>query len=62
MRDKQGFTLHEREVAVRVMAKSKSVREWAEGELRAFGLRLDTPAGKKFFKEKCLEQAQRLVR
>lgn len=61
-RDNQGFTSHEREVAVRVMMQSKLVRQWAEGELRAFGLSVDTPAGKKFFQEKCREQAQRLVK
>lgn len=62
MRNSKGFTEHEIEVAIRVMAKSKSVIEWAQGELRAFGLSVDTPAGKKFFEEKCREQAQRLVK
>lgn len=62
MRDKYGFTPHDYEVAIHIMAKSKIVQDWARGELRAFGLSLDTPAGKKFFEEKCREQAERLVK
>ena len=61
-RDKHGLTPHDHETAVRVMAKSKIVRQWAEGELRAFGLNPDTPTGRKFFEEKCREQATRLVK
>lgn len=62
MRNNKGFTEHEMDVAVRVMMKSKLVREWAEGELRAFGLSLDTVVGKKFLEQKSREQAQRLVK
>ena len=62
MRDKHGFTPHDREIAVQVMSKSKIVRKWAEGEAEAFGVSLNTPTGRKFFTEKCREQAQRLVK
>lgn len=62
MRDKHGFTPHDRETAVEVMVKSKIVQDWARGEARAFGVSLDTPTGRKFFREKCREQAQRLVK
>jgi len=62
MRDKYGFTTRDYEVAVRIMSKSKLVRQWAEGELRAYGLGLDTVAGKKFLEQKAREQAERLVR
>lgn len=62
MRDKNGFTPRDREIAIQVMAKSKLVRQWAEGELRAYGLSPDTPIGKKFFEGKCKEQAERLVK
>ena len=61
-KDNKGFTPHDRETAVKVMAKSKIVRKWATGELAAFGLSPDTTAGRKFFTEKCQEQAERLVR
>ena len=61
-RDKHGFTPHNREVAIEVMAKSKIVQDWARGLARAFGVDLNTPNGRKFFEEKCREQAQRLVK
>ena len=62
MKDKYGFTPHDHEVAVQVMSKSKIVRKWAQGEAEAFGVDLSAPAGRKFFEEKCREQAQRLVK
>lgn len=62
MRDKHGFTPHDREIAVQVMMKSKMVQDWARGMAEAFGVSLDTPTGQKYFKEKCREQAQRLVK
>ena len=62
MRDKHGFTPHDYETATQVMAKSKIVKKWAQGEAAAFGVSLDTPNGRKFFKEKCQEQAQRIVK
>lgn len=62
MRDKHGFTEHDRETAIQVMTKSKIVRDWAKGEARAFGVSLDTPTGRKFFEEKCRKQAERLVK
>ena len=62
MKDKHGHTPHDREIAVQVMSKSKIVWKWAQGELAAFGLGIDTPAGRKFFEEKCREQAQRLIK
>jgi len=61
-RDKNGFTERDHEIAIQVMAKSKIVQKWARGEARAFGVSLDTPTGKKFFEEKCREQAERLVK
>ncbi len=61
-RDRQGFTPHDREIAVQVMAKSKIVQDWARGTARAFDVSLNTPAGRKFFKEKCRQQAERLVK
>lgn len=61
-RDKIGFTPHDYEITIRVMARSKIVQKWARGEAEAFGVSLDTPAGRKFFEEKCREQAQRLIK
>ena len=61
-RDKHGFTPHDREMAVQVMAKSKIVQDWARGLARTFGVDLNTPAGRKFLEEKCREQAERLVK
>jgi len=57
-----GFTEHDRETTVQVMAKSKIVQDWARGLARAFDVDLNTPAGRKFFEEKCREQAERLVK
>lgn len=62
MRDKHGFTPHDRETAVRVLVRSKIVQDWARGLARAFGVDLNTPVGRKFFEEKCREQAERLVK
>lgn len=62
MRDKHGFTPRDRETAVKVLMHSKIVQKWARGEARAFGVDLDTPAGRKFFQEKCREQAERIVK
>lgn len=61
-RDSNGFTPHDYEVAAHVMTKSKIVREWAQGLLKAFGLEPDTPEGKRFLEKKSMEQAQRIVR
>jgi len=61
-RDKLGFTPHDYEIAVKVMMRSKIVQKWARGEAEAFDVSLDTPEGKKFFKDKCREQAQRLIK
>ncbi len=61
-RDKHGFTPRDREIAIQVMMRSKIVEKWARGEAKAFGVGLDTPAGRKFFEEKRREQAERLVR
>ena len=61
-RNSKGFTAHDLETAVDVMARSKIVEDWARGIARAFDADLTTPEGKKFFKEKCREQAQRLVK
>ncbi len=61
-RDKQGFTIHDRETAIKVMIRSKIVQEWAKGEARAFGANITTPAGRKYFVDKCREQAERLVK
>ena len=61
-RDNKGFTEHEMDIAVRVMSKSKIVRDWALGLTRAYGLEPDTPACNSFLDKKCMEQAQRIVR
>ena len=61
-RDKHGFTPLDRETAIQVMSKSKIVQDWARGLAKAFGVDLDTPTGKTFFKEKCREQAERLTK
>ena len=62
MRNSKGFTEHEMDIAIHVLMKSRIVKKWAQGELGAFGIGLDTLAGKKFFEEKCREQATRLVK
>lgn len=62
MRDKDGFTEHDRETAIRVLMASKQVQNWARGEAKAFGVDLDTPAGKTFFETRCREQAIRLIK
>ncbi len=62
VRDKLGFTLHDYETSIRVMARSKIVQKWARGEAKAFDVDLDTPNGRKFFKDKCREQATRLIK
>lgn len=61
-KDKHGFTLHDRETAVRVLMKSKIVRDWARGMANAYDVNLNTAAGKTFFAEKCKEQAERLIK
>jgi len=61
-RDKHGFTPHDREIAIQVMSRSKIVQDWARGLARAYDVSLDTKTGKAFFKEKCREQAERLVK
>ena len=61
-RDKNGFTLNDYEIAIKVMTKSKIVQKWARGEAEVFGVSLDTPTGKRFFENKCREQAERLIR
>jgi len=52
----------DREAAIRVLKGSKSVVKWAVGEARAFDVDLNTDSGKKFFRDKCKEQAERLIK
>jgi len=52
----------DQEAAIRVLINSKSVVKWARGEMRSFGVDLDSPEGKKFFDEKRREQAIRLIK
>ncbi len=61
-RDKHGLTAHDYETAIRVLVHSKMVEKWARGEAEAFGVSLDTPNGRRFFQEKCREQAGRLIK
>ena len=62
MRRRTGFTEHELETAIRVMMKSKIVRNWVEGQARAFGVDLNTPEGKEFHKKESRAAAERLIK
>jgi hypothetical protein len=56
------FTPEEIKIAVKVLSRSKHVENWAKGELRAFGLDINSPQGKKFFNDKRMEYARRLIK
>ena len=62
MRDKHGFTPHDRETAIQVMMRSKIVQDWARGLAKAYDVDLNSKAGRTFFEKKCREQAERLVK
>jgi hypothetical protein len=56
------FTPEEINIAVKVLSRSKHIDQWVRGEMRAFGLSIDTPAGKKFYDTQRIEAARRLIK
>jgi len=55
------FNRRQIDSAIKVLAETDLVKNWASGELKAYGMSIDTPAGQKFYDEKRLEQAQRII-
>ena len=53
---------HDLETAVQVMMKSKIVRNWVEGQARAFGVDLNSPEGRQFYERESRAAAERLVK
>ena len=49
MRNKEDFTKHEIEIAIRVIMKSLRIKHWVEAEARTYKVDLDTAEGKAFY-------------
>jgi hypothetical protein len=60
-RVKPKFTQHQIDTALQVLMESKLVRNWALGELHAYGLDENTTAGAKFLLEKTKEIALKII-
>jgi hypothetical protein len=56
------FTQAEIDTAVKVLAHSKHIDKWVKGEMRAFGLDMHTPKGRKFYDTQRIEAAKRLIK
>ena len=61
-RDSKGFTQHQRNIAVDVLAKSDAVKTWVEGQARAYDVDLTTPDGKAFFERVARQYARKFIR
>lgn len=61
MRKVGKFTQHQIDTAVQVLIESKLVRNWALGELKAYGLNQNSPASQKFLSEKTREIALKII-
>lgn len=55
------FTKRQVEAAIQVLKESDLVRHWALGELRAYGVNPDSPAGQEFFSKKTEEIARKIL-
>ena len=55
------FTRRELEIAVQVLMETDLVKNWAEGELRAFGIQ-DSTAREKFLEKQKRKIAERIIR
>lgn len=63
MTGKKGkFTKSEVEAAIRVLVESKIVRNWVQGEARAFGVDLTTLRGQEFYVREARAAAERLIK
>lgn len=58
----QKISKHDRETAVRVLMKSKIVRNWVEGQMRAFGVDASSPEGIQFYERESRAAAERLIK
>lgn len=58
---KEKFTDHDVETAVRILIESHYVRNWIEGEAKAFGLSLDSLEGLRFRERRSRELAEKLI-
>lgn len=60
--NEERITERERKIAVKVMMQSRSSKHWAEGQLKFFGLSMDTPEGQTFYDRARKVYAERIVR
>jgi hypothetical protein len=56
------FTPEEINIAIKVLSRSKHIDQWVKGEMRAFGLDINSDAGKKFYDTQRIEAARRLIK
>jgi hypothetical protein len=56
------LTEEEISIAIKVMAHSKIVRKWCDGEMRAHGIDPDSPEGKRFYYKERINAAKRFVK
>lgn len=56
------FTKHEIETAIKVLMKSKKVRNWVTSQANFLGVDLDTAEGQEFFEKHARAEAERLIR
>jgi hypothetical protein len=56
------FTPQEINTAVKVLSRSKHVDKWVKGEMRAFGIDINSEDGKKFYDAQRIEAARRLIK
>lgn len=56
------FTQDEIALAVRVLANSRHVKNWARAQLKFIGVDISTDEGRKKFEHTCRMQARRLIK
>ena len=59
MRNKDNFTKHEIEIAIRVVMKSRRIKHWVEAEAKRFNVDLNTAEGKAFYESAARAAAEK---
>jgi len=62
VRKRTGFTKHEIETAIRVLAQSRIVTNWVKSQAKFLGVDLSTPAGQEFYERETRAAAERYIK
>jgi hypothetical protein len=62
VRNRDNFTKHEIETAIRVLMKSRVVTNWVKQEAKRFNIDLNTPEGHAFYERETRAAAERHIK